>query len=162
MSFQKIDNKNKLLKLIDEFPCIESIEELASVVYIIQQEYKDRFSYEDEDFADFGPRGPISKKLFEDLFHLEVREKYIIRESRMLLTRRGRERVDKLNNDISFHDARDSLFQIDRRLWPKLAAYLYLRRSHNDEKAEKILKSSFDVDDRSWKILKAFINKPQS
>lgn len=159
MSFQKFGDKDKLLKLIDDFSCLESIEQLASVVYFIQQTYTHRFSYEDEDFEDFSPRGPISKKLFEDLFHLEVREKYIRRESLMLLTRAGKERVDKLGNKISFQDVKDSLFQIDKHLWPKLAAYLYLRQSYDEEKIEETLKNSYNVNDKSWKILKAFIKE---
>ena len=159
VSFEKYDDKDKLLKLIDDFSEITSIGELASVVYVIIRIHRDRFSYEEEDFDDFGSLGPASRRLFEDVFHLEVREEYIERRSRMSLTLKGKERISQLSEEISFRDVRDVLSQVDKDLWPKLAVFLYLRHKYDIEQARRILRKGYNVDGRSLKILSSLISK---
>jgi len=156
---QKHNDKDKLLKLIDEFSAITSIEELACIVYITIQMHRGRFSYECEDFEDFSPIGPISRKLFEDVFHLEVREKLIARGSRMMLTSKGKERISLLGEEISFSDVKELLSSLDKDLWPKLVAYFYLRHKYSAKEAMRILKRSYDVDNRSQEILSELVKK---
>jgi hypothetical protein len=159
MSFEKYEDKDKLLKLIDDFCKINSIEELATIVYLVAHKKKGMFSYEEEDFEDFSPLGPMSKKLFEDLFHLEVREKCVQRRSAMVLTEKGKERVQRLGNDVSFSDVRDILCQIDRDMWPKVVAFLYLRRKYGAPKAEEVLENSYGVDSKAFKTLREIASK---
>lgn len=157
---QKFDDRDKLLKLINDFPALKTMNELASVLYIIVKIYKGRFSYEPEDFEDFNLIGPTSRKLWEDLFHLEVREEYLSRRSQMLLTPKGKEKIKKLDREVNFEDVKSSLSQIDKDLWPILAAYLHLRDQYRDDKKIKeILQSYYEVDNQSWKTLKAFIKR---
>lgn len=159
-SSQKFDDRDKLLKLINDFPAFETLNELASILYIIVKIYEDRFSYEPEDFEDFKPIGPTSRKLWEDLFHLEVREGYLSRRSQMLLTARGKEKIQKLDPDVNFEDVKSSLSQIDKNLWPLLAAYLHLRGKYQEDKQiKKILQSYYEVDNPTWKTLKSFIKR---
>lgn len=159
MSFKKYEDKDRLLKLIEEFKNIRSIEELASVVYIIIQKHDERFSYEEEDFEDFSLLGPISRKLFEDLFHLEVREEYVKRGSTMTLTKKGKERVQRLGEEITFSDVKDILSYVDRDLWPKTVALLYLRQKYGVRRAAKVLKRGYEVDEESFKTLKDLVTK---
>lgn len=158
--FQKFDDKDKLLKLIDDFSDIESIDELASIVYVIVKIHGGRFSYNPEDFEDFGPSGPMSRKLFEDLFYLEVREKYLSRRSRMQLTTEGIERVKRLGAEISFKDVKSLFSQVNKDQRTTIATYLHLRdRYSDDKKVRGILQSCCEVDAKTWGILKLFVKR---
>lgn len=159
MSLKKYDDKDKLLKLINDFCKIKSIGELATIVYLVTHNKKGVFSYEEEDFEDFSPLGPTSKKLFEDLFHLEAREKCVQRHSTIVLTKKGKERAKRLGNEVNFSDLRDTLCQIDRDMWPKIVAFLYLRRKYGDPKAEEVFENSYDVDSGTLKTLKEIVSK---
>lgn len=158
MTLKNYDDKDKLLKLIDDFCEIESIEELTAIVYVIWYRNRDAFSYEESDFEDFSSIGPVSRKLFEDLFQLEVREECVKRSSTMSLTLKGKEKVRRVS-DVSFCDVRDLLCSVDRNLWPMLVAFLYLRRKFGAQQAEKILKEGYDIDEHSWKTLRALVNR---
>jgi hypothetical protein len=159
MSCRKYEDKDKLLKLIDDFCKIESIEELATIVYLVMLKKKGVFSYEEEDFEDFSALGPMSRKLFEDLFHLEAREKCVQRSSAMVLTERGKQKVKQLGNAVSFSDVRDILCQVDRDIWPKIVAFLYLRKKCGARKAQEVLENSYDVDPMTFKTLKEIVSK---
>ena len=159
--FQKFDDRDKLLRLIYDFSDIESVNELASVVFIVVKIYsKKRFSYSPEDFEDFGPSGPMSRKLFEDLFHLEIREKLVSRKSRMALTTEGRERIKRLSDEINFKDVKSLLSKINRDQRTTVATYLYLRdRYSDDKKIKEIIQNCCKINDRTWRILRAFIKR---
>jgi hypothetical protein len=60
---------------------------------------------------------------------------------------------------VSFSDVRDILCQVDRDIWPKIVAFLYLRKKCGARKAQEVLENSYDVDPMTFKTLKEIVSK---
>jgi hypothetical protein len=77
----------------------------------------------------------------------------------MILTEKGRERAQRLDNSVSFRDVRDILCQVDRDVWPQVVVFLYLQKKYGVRKAQKMLETSYGVDPKTAKMLKEIIKK---
>ena len=74
------------------------------------------------------------------------------------LTEKGKERIKGI--DINFKDMREALSGIPKTMYGYLANYLHLRDEHHlsDKKIKKIF-TSYGIDEKSWRNLKATAEK---
>lgn len=156
--FEPKGDPEKILKLIYDFESFSSVKELNTIIYIVTK-LGNSFDYDVGNFEvlldGVKSRGEVSW----DLFHLR-KGGYLQTHSPVKLLSKGEELLMRTRiSDVNFLELRDKLLQIDRHLWPKVAAFLYLYDYYagDMEKIKFALQEGFETSEKEIEKISNFV-----
>jgi hypothetical protein len=131
-----VDNFTKLIKFVNDFNGFESMRELTAAIYLNKKLAK-KFNYPDENFDFHSEKGGDNKEIEWDIVSLELAELLTTKAS-VKITEQGKITLEQNPLEIDFSDFKNYLLQLERKLWPAAALYLYTNNyystSTDDEK----------------------------
>lgn len=160
------DRFTKLVKLVNDFNGFESIREMNAIIYLNSKLKKD-FDYDFENFNFRSENGGDHKDIEWDVVSLEL-DDLITTMASVNLTEKGKLFSDSVNCNIDFNQFKNELMELERRLWPAAALYLYtndfyvLEDKLEQEKIAKIVLCKYGFTDKDVTSIKNFLQRDSS
>jgi len=152
----------KILRLVYDFESFKDVGELDTVIYIATKLHK-VFNYDVRRFEVLPDGVNTRGEVGWDLFYLQ-KGGYLQIHSPVELSSQGKELARTQTSDVDFLELKEKLLGIDRSLWPKVAAFLYLCEYYAGapEKVETALREGYKTSEKEVETIRDLVSQLQS